>query len=134
VLLPQVTGHGAKLPRKQGEAIIALLKCRTVEEAAQSIGVAAKTLYRWQKLAEFDREYQEALLGQFRHSLARLQQASVPAVTVLRNILADDKAPLAVRARAAYYILEQTRKAVETDQIERRVAELERNSDTKGGR
>ena len=82
----------------------------------------------------YGNSFRSALLGQFRHSLARLQQASVPAVTVLRNILADDKAPLAVKARAAYYILEQTRKAVETDQIERRVAELERNSDTKGGR
>jgi transposase-like protein len=50
---------------------VALLKCRTVEEAAHSIGVAPKTLYRWTKLAEFDREYQEALLGQFRQSLAR---------------------------------------------------------------
>jgi hypothetical protein len=130
-----MTGHGAKLGRKKEQAIVALLKCRTVEEAAESIGVAAKTLYRWQKLPEFDREYREAMLSQFRHSLARLQQASVPAVTVLRNILADAKAPLAVKARCAYYILDQTRRAVETDEIERRVAELERHAEVpKGGR
>ena len=86
-----MTGHGAKLGRKKEQAIIALLKCRTVEEAAESIGVAPKTLYRWQKLPEFDREYREAMLAQFRLSLARLQQASAPAVTVLRNILAESQ-------------------------------------------
>ena len=124
-----MTGHGAKIGRKKEQAIIALLKCRTVEEAAESIGVAPKTLYRWKKLPEFDREYREATLDQFRQSLARLQQASVPAVSVLRSILADPKAPLAVKARCAYYILDQTRKGIETDEIERRVAELERNSE-----
>jgi hypothetical protein len=129
-----MTGHGAKLGRKKEQAIIALLKCRTVEEAAESIGVAPKTLYRWQKLTEFDREYRAAMLAQFRHSLARLQQASVPAVTVLRNILADSKAPLAVKARCAYYILDQTRRGVETDEIERRLAEVERNAQFKVGR
>ena len=116
------------------QAIIALLTCRTVEEAAKSVGVSAKTLLRWQKLPEFDRAYREARLAAFRQSLARLQQASPPAVTVLRNILADPKAPLAVKARCAYYILDQTRKAMETDEIEARVTELERHAETKGGR
>jgi hypothetical protein len=129
-----MTGHGAKLGRKQEQAIIALLKCRTVEEAAESIGVSPKTLSRWQKLPEFDRALRAATLTQFRHSLTRLQQASVPAVTVLRNILADPNASLAVKARCAYYILDQTRKAIETDEIEARVAELERNADAQGGR
>ena len=123
-----MTGHGEKLGRKKEQAIIALLKCRTVEEAAESIGVAPKTLYRWQKLPEFDREYRDAMLAQFRLNLARLQQASAPAVTVLRNILADPKAPLAVKARCAYYILDQTRRGIETDEIEKRLEELERNA------
>jgi hypothetical protein len=130
---PQVTGHGAKLPRKQGEAIIALLKCRTVEEAAQSIGIAPKTLYRWMKLPDFDHEHRDAMFTQFRQSLARLQQAALPAVTVLRNGLADPQAPLAVRARCAFYILDQTRKAMETDVIEARLAALEKaTSETNG--
>ena len=62
----------------------------------------------------------------FRQSTARLQQASSPAVTTLLKIIVDPAAPLAVKARCAYYILDQTHKAVETEEIEARVTELER--------
>jgi hypothetical protein len=34
--------------------------------------------------------------------------------------------PATVKARCAYYILDQTRKGVETENIEKRVTELER--------
>ena len=85
-------GHGSKLGRKMEQAIIALLKCRTVDETAESIGISPKTLHRRQKLPEFDRAYRDARVAAFRQSLARLPQSSVPAVTVLRNMLADPKA------------------------------------------
>jgi hypothetical protein len=49
-----MTGHGAKFGRKKEEAIIALLAHRNVEEAAKSIGVAPKTLFRWMQVPEFD--------------------------------------------------------------------------------
>ena len=51
---------------------------------------------------------------------------------MLRNILADPKASLAVKARCAYYRLDQTRKAMETDEIESSVTELERHAEAKG--
>jgi len=38
----------------------------------------------------------------------------------------DPAAPLAVKARCAYYILDQTKKAIETEEIEARVTALER--------
>ena len=66
------------------------------------------------------------LAALFRQSLARLQQASVPAVTTLLKIMVDAGTPVAVKARCAYYILDQTRKGVETEDIEARVAVLER--------
>jgi hypothetical protein len=47
-------------------------------------------------------------------------------VTTLLKILVDPNAQLAVKARCAYYILDQTRKGMETEEIEVRVAELER--------
>ena len=46
------------------------------------------------------------------------------------QISADPAASLTVKARCAYYILDQTRKAVETEDIEARVAELERAAGT----
>lgn len=119
-------GHGEKLARKKEQAILALLTARTTEEAAKSIGVSVKTLLRWQKLPEFERAYREARLGAFRQSTARLQQASVPAVTTLLKLLVDPSTPLAVKARCAYYILDQSKKAIETEEIESRVTALER--------
>ena len=120
-----MTGHGAKLGRKMEQAVIAMLTARNLEEAAKSVGVSTKTLLRWQKLPEFDRAFREAKTVTFRQSLARLQQASGPAVTTLLKILVDPNAQMAVKARCAYYILDQTRKGMETEEIEVRVAELE---------
>jgi hypothetical protein len=107
------------------EAVVALLTSRNTEEAAKSVGVTTKTLLRWQKIPEFERAYREARTATFRQSVVRLQQASSPAVTTLLKILVDPAASLALKARCAYYILEQTRRAVETEEIEARVTELE---------
>ena len=121
-----MTGHGEKLGRKWEQAISALLTSRNTEEAAKSIGVSAKTLLRWLKLTEFERAYREARVAGFRQTTARLQQASSAAVTTLLKIIVEPSAPLAVKARCAYYILDQTKKAMETEDIEARVSELER--------
>ena len=131
-----MTGHGSKLGRKLEQAVAALLTARNNEEAAKAIGVSPKTLLRWQKLPEFERAYREARMSAFRQSTARLQQASSPAVTRLLKIMVDPAAPLAVKARCAYYILDQTKKTIETEEIETRVTELERAAETQksGGR
>jgi hypothetical protein len=117
---------GSNSSRKMDRAVLALLSSRNLEEAAQSIGVSPKTLQRWQKLPEFERAFREARRTAFGQQMARLQQASVPAVTTLLKILVDPSAPLAVKARCAYYVLDQNRRGVETEEIEARVAALER--------
>ena len=45
-----MTGHGSKFGRKKEEAIAALLSHRSIEEAAQAINIAPKTLLRWLQL------------------------------------------------------------------------------------
>jgi hypothetical protein len=42
--------------------------------------------------------------------------------------MVDPGSPLTVKARCAYYILDQTRKGIETEEIETRVAELEQTA------
>jgi hypothetical protein len=128
-----MAGHGEKFGRKKEAAIAALLTARNNEDAAKTIGVSPKTLLRWQKLPEFERAYREARMAAFRQSNARLQQASGPAVTTLLKIMVDPAAPMAVKARCAYYVLDQTRKAIETEEIEARVTELERVAPQKTG-
>src|ERR1035438_5852740 len=43
----RMSGNVTKLKPKQEEAIIALLTNRSVEDAARSVNVAPRTLYRW---------------------------------------------------------------------------------------
>jgi L-ribulose-5-phosphate 3-epimerase UlaE len=120
-----MTGHGAKFGRKKNEAIVALLTHRNVEEAAKSVGLAAKTLLRWMQIPQFDVDYRKARRDSFRQAVARLQQASSVAVTTLLKLAVDQNSPPAVRARASYYILTLSTKAMETEDLEVRVAELE---------
>ncbi len=131
-----MNGHGAKFGRKKEEAIVALLTQRNVEEAARSIGITPQTLVRWMKVPEFDSAYRNARRGAFAQSVARLQQASGAAVTTLLKLAVDPSAPAAVKARAAYYILTMAAKAIEIDDVEKRVAELEQSAELSkmGGR
>ncbi len=122
-----MTGHGAKFARKQEEAIAALLTHRTVEEAAQAIGVAHKTLWRWMKVPEFDEKYREARRLAYGQCIARLQHGSSAAASTLLKIMVDVNAPASCRLRAADSVLNHTAKAIEIQDIEARVAALERS-------
>jgi hypothetical protein len=121
-----MTGHGAKFGRKQEDAIVALLTQRNTEEAARSIGIATKTLLRWLQLPEFDKAYRDARLIAFRQSIARLQQATPAAVTTLIKVMVDPATPPSTKVRAADSILDHSVKAIELEDIEARIAELER--------
>jgi hypothetical protein len=119
-------GHGAKFGRKQEEAIVALLTQRNIDEAAKAAGIAPNTLLKWMKEPEFDTAYREARRATFRQSVARLQQASGAAVSTLLKIMVDATAPHSTRVRAADSVLDHAAKAIEIEDIEVRVSELER--------
>ena len=119
-------GHGSKFGRKQEEAVAALLSQRNVEEAARVAGIAPKTLLRWLKEPGFDAAYRTARRAAFSQSIARLQQASSAAVSTLLKVMVDTNAPAASRVRAADCVLDHASKAIEIEDIEVRVSELER--------
>jgi hypothetical protein len=119
-------GHGAKFGRKKEAAIAALLTHRNTEEAARAISVGQATLRRWMKDSEFDAAYREARRFAFRQSVARLQQASSAAVSTLLNIMVDPDAPASTRVRAADSVMSHAAKAIEIEDIEARVTDLER--------
>jgi len=119
-------GHGTKFGKKQEEAIAALLTQRTIEEAAKSIGVGTAILLRWQKLPEFAAAFRAAKKAAFGQTVARLQYASSAAASVLLKVLADPATPASTKVRAAESVLTHTIKAMEVDDIEARVTELER--------
>ena len=119
-------GHGAKFGRKKEEAIAALLNHRNLEEAANAVGVSVKTLLRWVKLPEFAAGYREARRAAVSQANARLQQATGAASAAVLRLMVDPNAPAAVRLRAAECVLNHAAKAIEVEDIEVRVSELER--------
>jgi hypothetical protein len=132
-----LTGHGAKLGRKQEDAIASLMTHRTVEEAAKAIGIGHKTLLRWLKLEQFDAEYRRARRDAYGQSIARLQQVSSIAVTAIVKVLADPNTPHSARVRAADCVLKHAAKAIEIEDVEVRVTALEKSlkdDERNGGR
>ena len=124
-----------KFGRKKEEAIVALLSQRSVEESARATGVTPRTLYRWMKEPEFDSAYRAAKRAAFGQAIARLHHLTSAAVSTLGKVMLDPATPPATRVRAADSILDHTTKAIEIEDIEARVTELERASgDSSGNR
>jgi hypothetical protein len=112
------------------QAIAALLSYRNVEAAARAVGISANTLLRWTKEPEFDAACREARRTAFLQSIGRLQDASGAAVTTLLKIMLDSNVSAGTRLRAIEIALGQGAKALEMEDLEARVAELERATDS----
>ena len=119
-------GHGKKLEHKREQAIAALLTQRNVEEAARSVDIGVSTLLRWLKEPAFREAYREARRAAFGQAIARLQQGTSAAATTLLKTLIDPATPASVKVRAAEAIFNHAAKAIEIEDIEARVSELER--------
>ena len=119
-------GHGTKFSHKMDEAVAALLTQRNIEEAARTVGISTATLMRWMKEVEFEKAYRDARRAAVRQSTARLQQATSAAATTLLKTMIDPATPASVRVRAAEAIFNHAAKAIEIEDIEVRVSELER--------
>ncbi len=130
-------GHGTKFGRKKELAIAALLTHRSVEDAARAVDINHNTLLKWLTIPAFVKEYRAARREVVNQSVARLQQATGAAGTVMLKLMADPNVPAAVRLRAAECVFDRAFKGVELEDIEARVAELERAGDatkSAGGR
>jgi transposase-like protein len=116
---------GEKLGGKREAAILALLSTRSVEEAARTIGVNARTLYRWMKEPAFDAAYRAGKRAAFGQSIARLHHLASAAVSTLGKVMVDAVPPPATKVRAADSILNHTLKALQDEDIDARLRELE---------
>ena len=121
-----MVGSGSKFTRKKEEAIAALLTQRNLEEAARVTGIGTQTLIRWMKLPEFNTAYRDARRAAFGQAVARLQQASSAAATTLLKLMLDPGTPASCRLRAADSILNHGAKAIEIEDLEARLAKVER--------
>jgi transposase-like protein len=121
-------GHGAKFGQKMEQAIAALLCHGSVEAAARAVGINPNTLLRWMKEPEFKAALWEARCTVAAQAMGRLQDAMGAAVTTVLKIMLDPNALAGTRLRAAEIVLEQGTKATEMEDLEDRVAKLERTA------
>jgi hypothetical protein len=121
-----MAARGSILGRKQEDAIAALLTQRNVEEAARTAGIGTRTLLRWLKLPEFQAAYRQARREAFGQAIARLQQGSSAAATTLLKLMLDSATPPSTRARCSESVLSLASKAIELEDIESRLAAVER--------
>jgi hypothetical protein len=114
-------GHGSKFSRKMENAVTALLTQSNMEAAARSVGISVATLLRWQKEPEFQTAYREARRA---------------AATTLLKVMLDQGTPASVKVRAAECVMNHSSKAIEIEDVEFRVSELERATEAQkpGGR
>ena len=88
--------------------------------------IAPKTLLRWQQIPEFQAAFRAAKFAAYSQTIGRLHQMSNAAVSMLGKVMVDPSTPAATRVRAADSILNHTAKAVEAENFEARLSELER--------
>ena len=127
------TRTGSKKVRQREQLILALLQQPSMEKAAASLGISTVTAWRISKTAEFKAEYRKARGEAYSQTMARLQQASGAAVSTLLKVMVDKTTPSASRVRAADCVLDHAAKAMEIEDIEARLAELERAVDPAKG-
>ena len=113
------------LTPKQEKAIGALLSESTMEEAAEAAGVNRATIFRWLQQEEFQTAYTQVRRESVKHAIARLQNRSSEAVEVLAEIMKDEMNAPSARVSAAKAIIEYSIKAVEVEDLAKRLAELE---------
>lgn len=118
---------GSKFEHKKEIALGALLSESTICAAAKVAGISEATLWRWLKEEEFAEAYRELKREAVGQAITRLQQISCQAVEVLKKVMLNIKSPATVRVSAAKSILEMAIKAVEIEDISKRVEDLEKN-------
>ena len=129
----KMSDSNKQLEPKKEAAILSLLSSRSIEEAAQVAGVDPRTLYRWMKEPAFDAEYRTAKRAAYSQALARLHQMASAAVSTIAKIMVDQNAPASIRLRAADSVLAHVETGIELQDVEARVAELERATEANKG-
>jgi len=114
--------------RLRDQAIAALLRGRTVKEAAEELGIGYTTLKSWTRNNElFRAAYEEAKRLLLDETVNQLRTAGGEGVAALRDVANNSANPPAARASAARGLLEVLLRAVETQDLAARLEKLERD-------
>lgn len=117
--------YDKKLSRKQEIAILSLLTAPNYSEVAKTVGIGETTLWRWLQNPDFVEEYRRVKAQAVGQAIARLQQTTTAAVNVLADIMMDTGSKDSARVTAARIILEFALRAVEFEELQAKLDEME---------
>ena len=110
---------------RQDRFLKALLESSSVDEAAKKAKITRSTGYKYLRDDRFMEEYRTLRRDAMQQVATRLQQASVEAVNVLKEVMNDKKASHASRVSSAKNVLDVAYRAFELDDLAARVEEVE---------
>ena len=116
---------GPQQEKKREQAIAALLTTDTVCAAAEQIGVSERTLLRWIQEEDFQRAYRDARRQVVQHAIVRMQRCTQEAVDALSDVMTNPEASASARVSAARSVLQFAMQAVQSEDLEARLAILE---------
>ena len=115
------------LNAKQLRVIPYLLAAPSIEEGCKRAKVSKATVYAWLKEEAFREELRRQREEVVREALETLKANVSKATETLVKLLDSDKE--GIQARAAEDIIEFTQKAIELEELERRIASIEEGLD-----
>ena len=118
-------GHGEKT-RLQEAFLAQLMVQPTVRQAATAAGISTATATKWLRDASFCRAYDDARRQALGETLHYLQQSMHAAVAKLVTLLTAPASKPVVQLAAARAILEYGLRAVELEEVQTRIAQLQK--------
>lgn len=119
----------AATPPRLLAAVAAILAHPRLEDAAAALGISTRSLRRWRALPAFRSAMDVERRAMVARATDSLRLAGDAAVQTLRAILADPEVPAAVKVQACGCILGHLFRAVEIDDVVRRLDALEESQD-----
>src|SRR5947207_14319179 len=107
------------------QAIMALLACPRIEDAAHQCGMSRTTLWRMSQDPEFKLRLQEARTRLSEQIVISLQANTLEAVNTLRSVMLDKRASTSVRISAAGKLIDLSLRAKQQLDLEQRLAAIE---------
>lgn len=120
------------LTTKQIRIIPYLLGAPSIEQGCRRARVSKVTVYGWLKVEAFREELRRQREEIVKGALETLKANTAKATETLVKLLDSDKE--GIQARAAEDIIEFTQKAIELEELERRIAAIEERLDQGRGR
>jgi transposase-like protein len=113
--------------RLKEAAILALMTGAPIAECAARIEISERTLLRWMQEPWFAKRYSEKRAEALRAGTDVLLTANREAAGTLVTLSKDLKTPIGTRIQASVKIIELGRGGVVLEELEERLAALERN-------